>query len=124
MIYNAPQLKTNIMKTLFNTEHKTKNYKGEELIIASVEFNEDIELLRSQCYRLIRETKEEGTCVIGGGIKLKYFVPGKRTPNTLCLFRNPFQGNVASWTALEPVMEYINQYFSKIGFYYEEGNMD
>lgn len=95
-------------------------------MVASPELQADIELIRDQIYSKIDKSiiKDEGTCVIGGGIKLKFFRHGKRTPNTLLLMGNPFQGNISSYAALKPCIEYLNKHFSQAGFYYEEGNMD
>ena len=112
---------------ILSTEYKTKNYEGNQIVIASNGIDDDIEMLRRQCVSVMNRVqgiKDEGTCTIGGGIMMNFFCDGKRKPNTLKLVADPFQGNVSSWKALEPVLDYLNKYYPQLNCFYQEGKMD
>ena len=67
---------------------------------------------------------DEGTCVLGAGIAIQVFYPRKRIPSQLILIHAPFQGNVGSFKALKPVLEYIKKEFPQLNARWEDGNMD
>src|SRR5574343_655363 len=50
---------------------------------------------------------DEGTCVLGAGIKFNFLLTKERTARSFTLFRAPFQGNVGSYKALKPVLEFL-----------------
>jgi hypothetical protein len=67
---------------------------------------------------------DTGTCVLGAGICIYVILKGKRNPSRMNIIRAPFQGNVGSYQALKPCLEYLQTNCPELGAYWEDGNMD
>ncbi len=68
--------------------------------------------------------KDTGTCVLGAGICIKVIPKGRRSETRVNIIRAPFQGNVGSYQALKPCLEYLQTNCPELGAYWEDGNMD
>lgn len=110
---------------LFERKHKTRNYEGVEIPVETSFFKLELSKITTRAkMHTNQEAHDEGTAVIGAGIKMQLFPKGARTPIAVTLVRAPFQGNVGSHKALKPVLEYIQKTYPQLNAYWEDGNMD
>ena len=114
------------MIELFGVKLKTKVVNGVELPYEGEELNQVLEIIKGYAYNKIdRTATDTGTCVLGAGIKLKTVRKGQRKYySTKMFYRAPFQGNVGSYRALKPVLEFIKKEYPQLKFYWEDGAMD
>lgn len=69
--------------------------------------------------------KDHGTCVLGAGIQISFMENGrKKYPTTKVIIPAPFQGNVGSYQALKPCLEYIQRNYPQLHAVWHDGRMD
>jgi hypothetical protein len=113
------ELKTRKSKSIMGRKEGLEYFCGDENLQLVIE---KIRALASD--KVDKTAFDEGTCVLGAGIKFMFLRARAQYPHSIFLFRAPFQGNVGSYKALKPVLDYVNKEFPEFKFYWEDGNMD
>lgn len=110
----------------FRIKIKTRKDKwGNELPCSGKELSEVVEKIKEIAKDKIDKTAtDEGTCVLGAGIKFQFLMTKERTARSFTMFRAPFQGNVGSYKALKPVLEFLKAEYPNFNFYWDDGVMD
>jgi hypothetical protein len=110
----------------FRIKIRTRKDKwGNELPCDSNELTEVIGKIKEIAKDKIDNTAtDEGTCVLGAGIKFQFLKSKERTARSYSMFRAPFQGNVGSYKALKPVLEFLKTEYPQFNFYWDDGVMD
>ena len=111
---------------LFGIKLKTKSFNGVELPYESEELDNVLHIIKGFGFaKLDKTATDTGTCVLGAGIKLKTVRKGQRKYHSSTMFWHaPFQGNVGSYKALKPVLEFLKAEFPQLNFYCDDGVMD
>jgi hypothetical protein len=114
------------MIEIFGTKIKTRKDKwGIELPCSGVELAQAVERIKEIAKDKIDKTATDaGTCVLGAGIKFDYLLTKERIARKCTMFRAPFQGNVGSYKALKPVLEFLKEEYPQLNFYWDDGVMD
>ena len=113
--------------TTFKVKLKSKVIDGKEVPCENDDFNESLAAIKDVVLYngLVDKTaRDEGTCVLGAGIKLPFVPKGKISVYYKMFFRAPFQGTIGSYKALKPVLEYLKKEYPQLNFYWEDGVMD
>lgn len=102
-----------------------KDEHGKEIPCSGKELSEVIERIKEIAKDKIDKTATDtGTCVLGAGIKFKFFLTKERNPRSSTIFRAPFQGNVGSYKALKPVLDFLKEEYPQLNFFWDDGVMD
>jgi len=106
-------------------DHKTRNAFDKNYLVLTESLREELNII-SDVANTKQDTnvQDEGTCVFGGGIYIRVIEPRKKYPSRVCIVRAPFQGNIANYKALKPVLEYVNTVYPMLNARYDDGNMD
>ena len=114
------------MINLFGHKVKTKEINGKQIPYQGEELNDVLSIIKGfATTKIDKSATDIGTCVLGAGIKLKTIRKGQRKYySTTMFFSAPFQGNVGSYRALKPVLEYLKSEYPQFGFYWDDGVMD
>ena len=65
---------------------------------------------------------DRGTCVLGAGIELMMVKPGARTAHREVVIRQVAQGNLSSYAAAKPAIEFLREHGIDAGW--NDGRMD
>jgi len=114
------------MIELFGHKIKVRKDKfGKELPCSGQALSDVVESIKNIAKDKVDTTAhDEGTCVLGAGIKFQYLLTRERIARSYCVFRAPFQGNIGSYKALKPVLEFLKAEYPQFSFYWDDGNMD
>lgn len=125
-IEDSEELKAILKDIPLSCPRKIKSYSNREYLILTDELKAELNNLRHNLFDKIDKTAtDQGTCVMGAGIKIQVFESSrKKFPTSVMLMRAPFQGNVGSYNALKPVLEYLTSSLPELHAYWEDGNMD
>ena len=112
----------NVPQFYASNNHRVDAYTLNELVLG-----ETHDLLK-QAERIMHEEHEangfddRGTCVLGAGIEVWHVKPGGRIANPTVVIRQVVQGNVSSYAAAKPAIEFLRE--QGISARWNDGRMD
>lgn len=110
-----------------DTTKSFKFYNGHvrEYIVLSDIVSDKIKKITLQALELRdKDAKDAGTCVMDAGIKISIMYPSIKKPVLVTIIKAPFQGNIGSYKALKPCLEYLINNYPELHPRWDDGYMD